>query len=119
MKNKSETDVGNAEQNQSAKPLEAEIRAHAELLWIAKGRPEGQSEEIWLEAERALTSENKELMSAAKPNDEKEPTENDSRSGSASNKKETSRARATEATKKGEPLSASAAGGRSPRQENL
>jgi hypothetical protein len=35
-------------------PTHEDISAAAQLLWIEKGRPEGQDDEIWLEAERRL-----------------------------------------------------------------
>ncbi len=35
-------------------PTHEDISAAAQLLWIEKGRPEGQDDEIWLESERRL-----------------------------------------------------------------
>ena len=33
------------------------------MLWRAKGEPQGQDEEIWLEAERQLSDEHREILS--------------------------------------------------------
>jgi len=35
-------------------PTHGDISAAAHLLWIERGRPDGQDDEIWLEAERRL-----------------------------------------------------------------
>jgi hypothetical protein len=35
-------------------PTHDDISAAAQLLWIERGRPDNQDEEIWLEAERRL-----------------------------------------------------------------
>jgi hypothetical protein len=40
-----------------AHPSHADIAAAAERLWIERGRPAGQDEVIWLEAERRLRPE--------------------------------------------------------------
>jgi hypothetical protein len=47
-----------------AKPTHEQIAIRAELLWKAKGSPEGRDEEIWLEAERQLYDEAKEIISS-------------------------------------------------------
>lgn len=46
-----------------AKPTHEQISSRAEVLWDARGRPSGQDEAIWLEAERQLYEENKESYS--------------------------------------------------------
>lgn len=40
--------------NAARNPTHEDISAAAHLLWIEKGRPDGQDDEIWLEAERRL-----------------------------------------------------------------
>lgn len=54
----------NQKSNDSRPPHE-QVALHAELLWRAKGCPEGKDEEIWLEAERQLVSENEEIRQEA------------------------------------------------------
>jgi hypothetical protein len=44
-----------------AKLTHEQISSRAEVLWIARGRPVGRDEEIWLEAERQLYQETKEI----------------------------------------------------------
>lgn len=46
----------------AAKPTPEEISARAEVLWRAKGEPQGRDEEIWLEAERQLADEHREIL---------------------------------------------------------
>lgn len=48
----------NATPNVSA-PTHEEISARARQLWLEKGRPEGQDEAIWLEAEGELVARRK------------------------------------------------------------
>jgi hypothetical protein len=38
-----------------AKPTEDDVRARAHALWELAGKPEGQREEFWREAERELS----------------------------------------------------------------
>jgi len=45
-----------------AKPTHEQVALRAELLWKAKGTPNGQDEQIWLEAERQLYDEAKEVF---------------------------------------------------------
>ena len=45
-----------------AKPSHEQISIRAELLWKAKGSPSGRDEEIWLEAERQLYDEAREII---------------------------------------------------------
>src|SRR5579883_3379357 len=44
------------------KPTHEQIASRAELLWKAKGSPSGQDEQIWLEAERQLFEEAREIL---------------------------------------------------------
>jgi len=46
-----------------SKPSHEQVALRAELLWKAKGTPSGQDEQIWLEAERQLYDEAKEVFS--------------------------------------------------------
>lgn len=46
-----------------ARPSHEQITIRAELLWKAQGSPTGRDEEIWLEAERQLFDEARELIS--------------------------------------------------------
>lgn len=45
-----------------AKPTHEQIASRAEVLWKAKGSPAGRDEEIWLEAERQLYDEAREIV---------------------------------------------------------
>lgn len=45
-----------------AKPTHEQIASRAEVLWKAKGSPSGRDEEIWLEAERQLYDEAREII---------------------------------------------------------
>lgn len=56
-----------------AKPTREQIAVRAELLWKAKGSPEGRDEEIWLEAERQLYDEARELISDLSKTNSEEP----------------------------------------------
>ena len=44
------------------KPPHEQIAVRAELLWKAKGSPSGRDEEFWLEAERQLSTEAREIL---------------------------------------------------------
>ncbi|MTV11954.1 MULTISPECIES: DUF2934 domain-containing protein [Bradyrhizobium] len=37
------------------KPTDEQIRQRAHELWVVAGKPEGQQDRFWLEAERELT----------------------------------------------------------------
>jgi len=60
-----------------AKPSHEQIAVRAELLWKAKGSPDGRDEEIWLEAERQLYDEAREIIgsSSASPSSSKQSSE--------------------------------------------
>lgn len=45
-----------------ARPTHEQVALRAELLWKARGSPSGRDEEIWLEAERQLFDEARELI---------------------------------------------------------
>lgn len=47
-----------------AKPSHEQIAIRAELLWKAQGSPAGRDEQIWLEAERQLFDEAREIIAA-------------------------------------------------------
>lgn len=53
------------ENSNDTRPPHEQVALHAELLWRAKGCPDGRDEEIWLEAERQLVSENNEIQQGA------------------------------------------------------
>jgi hypothetical protein len=44
------------------RPSHEQVSARAELLWKAKGMPNGQDDQIWLEAERQLNDEAREMI---------------------------------------------------------
>src|SRR5947209_6885256 len=46
----------------AARPSREQIALRAELLWKAQGSPTGRDEQIWLEAERQLFDEARELI---------------------------------------------------------
>jgi|GEM_PF-710329 len=65
-----------------ARPTHEQISIRAELLWKAQGSPSGRDEEIWLEAERQLFEEAREMLGAAsastprgEPNPERSETQ--------------------------------------------
>jgi Protein of unknown function (DUF2934) len=57
----------------STKPTREQVATRAELLWKAKGSPHGQDEQIWLEAERQLFDEAREILGDAGEGSSSEP----------------------------------------------
>ena len=49
----------------AAQPTHEQVAIRAELLWKAQGSPTGRDEQIWLEAERQLFEETREVTSSA------------------------------------------------------
>ncbi|HEU5077776.1 MAG TPA: DUF2934 domain-containing protein [Opitutaceae bacterium] len=48
-----------------SKPTHELISARAQSIWTAEGRPEGRDEEIWLQAEKQLYDESREVIPAS------------------------------------------------------
>ena len=67
-KSPAKTEVPPSEQNPPA-PTHDQIAQRAYEIWISKGRPYGQDEQNWIEAEAQLTLG---LKGEGKPEDEKE-----------------------------------------------
>lgn len=49
------------EKARETRPPFEQIALHAEMLWRQRGCPQGQDKEIWLEAERRLSEENRRI----------------------------------------------------------